>query len=100
MALSAPKGIPHIYLLRLKSGALYTGCTEDLEMRLREHEAGTACRTTAIDPPVSLDHFEAASDLLTARRREAQIKRWSRAKKEALIRGDLATLKRLSQSRD
>jgi putative endonuclease len=35
-----------------------------------------------------------------ARRREAQLKRWSRAKKEALIRSDFDHLRKLSQSRD
>jgi putative endonuclease len=39
---------------------------------------------------------EYASDL-EARQRERQIKRWTSAKKEALIAGDLATLKRLSK---
>jgi putative endonuclease len=34
-----------------------------------------------------------------ARRRENQIKRWSRAKKEALIRGDLQSLKALAKRR-
>jgi putative endonuclease len=35
-----------------------------------------------------------------ARRREAPLKRWSKAKKEALIRGDARSLKQLAKSRD
>jgi hypothetical protein len=44
--------------------------------------------------------FEAYPTFTAARRREAQLKRWSRAKKEALLRGDLVTLRALSQSRE
>jgi putative endonuclease len=35
-----------------------------------------------------------------ARKQEAQIKRWSRAKKEALVAGDMAKLRNLSKSRN
>jgi putative endonuclease len=34
-----------------------------------------------------------------ARKREAQIKRWTRAKKEALVAGDMNKLRQLSKSR-
>jgi putative endonuclease len=48
---------------------------------------------------MALLHQELFSTLAAARRREAQLKRWSRAKKEALIRNDHETLRHLSQSR-
>jgi len=35
-----------------------------------------------------------------ARKRESQIKRWSRAKKEALVAGDIVKLQKLSKSRN
>ena len=88
-----------VYILQLRSGVLYVGCSADCEARFREHKAGTACRTTALDPPVALRLVELHADFTTARRREAQLKKWSRAKKEALIAGDLARLKELSRSR-
>jgi putative endonuclease len=43
---------------------------------------------------------EVQPNFTSARRREAQIKRWSRAKKQALIKGDYALLQRLSRSHD
>ena len=88
-----------IYILRLSSGKLYSGATENLHARVGEHFQGTACRTTRIDPPIALLYSELFDTLGQARKRENQIKRWSRAKKEALISGDINRLKGLSRSR-
>ena len=88
------------YLLRLKSGRLYPGATTKLKSRLAAHFAGTACRTTKFDPPLAFVHTEEYATFPEARKREAQIKRWSRAKKEALVAGDGDQLKRLSRSHD
>ena len=88
-----------LYILRLKSGQLYIGSTTDLDGRIEEHKSGRACRTTQLDPPVDLLFSEVFRTFSEARRREAQIKRWSRAKKEALVSGDLAGLKQLAKSR-
>ena len=85
------------YLLRLKSGALYPGATADLPKRYQEHLKGRACRTTRLDPPVGLVYSETFSTFANARQRESQVKRWSRAKKEALAAGNLAKLKQLAK---
>ena len=87
------------YILRLKSGQLYIGSTTDLDQRYKDHCSGKACRTTQFDPPVSLVYSEELDAFSDARKREAQIKRWSRAKKEGLVSGDLTKLKDLSKSR-
>jgi putative endonuclease len=100
MVPSLSRGIPFVYILRLRSGNFYVGCSTDFEARFREHERGTACRTTAIDPPEALLFVEIQSDFRTARQRESQIKRWSRAKKQTLINGDYPLLQRLSESRE
>jgi predicted GIY-YIG superfamily endonuclease len=73
------------------------GTTNSLERRLREHERGLAGRTTSLDPPAGVLYSEVHPTLVSARRREVQLKRWSRAKKEALIRADLQSLKALAQ---
>ena len=88
-----------LYILRLKSSQLYIGSTTDLDQRYREHVAGKACRTTTIDPPVALLYSEDFETFSDARRREAQIKRWSRSKKEALVGGETQKLRELSKSR-
>jgi predicted GIY-YIG superfamily endonuclease len=88
------------YILRLRSGSLYPGATTNLDQRWRDHQRGQACRTTRLDPPMELVFQEQFETFSAARRREAQIKRWSAKKKAALVEGDLETLRRLSASHD
>lgn len=88
------------YILRLKSGKLYPGATTNLEQRWQDHKAATACRTTRYDPPIALVFHEEFGTFSEARRREAQIKRWSAKKKEALIAGNIAELRSLAASHD
>ena len=88
-----------LYVLRLRSGMFYAGATTDLDRRYEDHVRGIACRTTAVDPPAALVYSEEQRTLADARRREAQVKRWSRAKKEALFAGDKAALKQLARCR-
>jgi len=75
------------YLVRCADGSLYVGIATDLEERLREHNAGEGARYTARRKPVELVWSEHNTSRAAARSREAQIKRWSRAKKEALVGG-------------
>jgi putative endonuclease len=87
------------YILRLQSGSLYPGVTVDLKQRYEEHCSKRACRTTTLDPPVALVYSEEYETFSEARLRESQVKRWSRAKKEALVSGDLSSLRSLSKSK-
>jgi len=87
------------YILRLQSSSLYIGATKNLEKRYTEHCAGSAAKTTSLDPPISLVYSEEHDSFSKARQREAQVKRWSRAKKEALVAGDKDKLRTLSKSR-
>jgi putative endonuclease len=89
----------HFYILRLQSGALYIGATKDLEKRYERHLDGTGGGTTSSDPPDSLVYSEEHESFSNARKREAQVKRWTRAKKEALVAGDKEKLRALSKSR-
>jgi predicted GIY-YIG superfamily endonuclease len=88
------------YILRLRSGSLYIGSTKDLDQRSKDHFSGKACRTTMLDPPVKLVYSETFDDYTKAREREAQVKRWSRAKKEALVSRDRSRLRELAKSRE
>jgi putative endonuclease len=85
-------------MLRLKSGRLYPGATTDLDQRWLNHRSGRGGRTTAIDPPISMVYRESFESFSEARQREAQIKRWSTAKEEALVSGDLVRLRKLARS--
>ncbi len=85
------------YLLRLRSGRLYPGATTNLQQRLRDHQYGKGGRTTTLDPPVALAYQEQLATFVEARRREAQIKRWTTAKKDALACGKLDVLRQLAR---
>jgi len=89
-----------LYIFRLKSGSLYAGTTMNLDQRLQEHREGRACRTTSLDPPFELVFSEQHTTLGEARKREDQIKRWTRAKKKALVSGDMESLRKLAKSRE
>lgn len=84
-----------LYILRCVDGSLYIGHTSDSDARLGADNAGTAALFTRERRPVSIVYSELHSTTLSAIRRERQIKRWTRAKKEALIAGDRLLLKRL-----
>lgn len=94
------KGMTLVYFLRLRSGVIYVGSSTDLGQRLDDHLAGQACRTTQLNSPMSVLRIEACPTFPAARQREAQLKGWSRAKKVALILGDLRALSALSKSHE
>jgi len=73
-----------VYLLRCNDGSLYTGITNDLPRRLASHRSGKASAYTRSRLPVTLAYHEAAGNRGSALRREAAIKRLSRAEKIAL----------------
>jgi predicted GIY-YIG superfamily endonuclease len=82
-----------VYILRCADNSLYIGETNDLESRLRKHREGSACLFTTRRGPVLLAYSEAHATHDAALKRERQLKRWTRAKKEALIAGEFARLK-------
>lgn len=89
----------YVYMIRLQSGTFYVGSTHDVKARYLAHQQGKASRTTRLDPPVALLYTEPHPDFTTARRRETQLKHWTRAKKEALAQGNLEKLKHLAKRR-
>jgi putative endonuclease len=93
------KNIWLVYILECKDGSLYTGVTENLQRRLKEHQKKTS-HYTSYNPPVKVAYQESFQNKIDAEKREAQIKRWGRAKKLALIQGNFKKLQELSKSRD
>ena len=75
-----------VYILRCRDGSLYTGITTDPERRLAEHNSDRgAARYTRARRPVQMIYTEPAEDRAAASRREAAIKRLSRAEKLRLV---------------
>lgn len=75
-----------VYVLRCRTGHLYTGCTTDVERRVREHNAGTGSKFTRSRLPVSLVYKEEAGSRSEALRRERAIKAMARGEKLRLVR--------------
>ena len=76
----------YTYILANKSDTtLYIGVTNDLERRVTEHRSGTIPGFTQKYNCHKLVYFESFSDVEQAIAREKQLKKWSRAKKDALI---------------
>lgn len=89
-----------VYILKCSDGSYYTGVTSDLEKRLKQHEEGEFQYCYTFDKrPVQLMFYREFDDNLEAIAFEKRVKGWSRAKKEALISGDIAKLKELSRSK-
>src|SRR5688572_14301304 len=87
----------YIYILRCADNALYVGQTADIALRLTKHTDGSASAFTAKRRPVELVYLEPHPTVKSASKRERQLKRWTRAKKEALIAGDLGPEATLGQ---
>ena len=90
----------HVYILRCADGSYYTGHTDNLEKRMAEHQAGAIPGCYTHDKrPVHLSFAQNFPTREEALASEMQIKRWSRAKKEALMANDWGRLQQLSKSR-
>lgn len=87
-----------MYILRCSNGSYYIGSTNNLDLRLAQHQSGEGANHTKKFALVELVFFEEFSRIDQAFYREKQIQKWSRAKKEALISGSLEELVRLSKS--
>lgn len=90
----------HAYILRCQDDTFYVGSTSDISRRVKEHIAGKGGAYTRTRIPVELVYQEAFPDRSSAQQREAQVKRWTRSKKEALISHNHELLRELSRSRD
>jgi len=73
-----------VYMLRCKDGSIYTGITNDVKDRVREHNTGQGAKYTASRSPVTLIFQEKHPDKSSAFKREIQIKRWSKKRKETV----------------
>jgi putative endonuclease len=75
----------YVYILASRSRRLYTGVTNDLHRRLREHREGSTGSFTTRYHIDRLVYFESTSDVRAAIAREKEIKAWSRQKRIRLI---------------
>jgi len=88
-----------VYIPRCADGHYYVGSTRgSLERRVAQHDAGIYGGYTFSRRPVALMFDQEFANITDAIAMERRLKGWSRAKKEALIRGDFHDLPRLAKS--
>ena len=86
----------YLYILQCDQVSYYTGITSNLSRRFIEHAQKESFYTKRFST-VKLVYHECFASRLEARKREVQIKGWTRSKKEALINGNIKILKQLSK---
>ena len=88
-----------VYMLKCADDSYYVGHTDDLEMRLGQHQAATFPGYTHKRRPVSLVYSAELPTRIEALEAERRIKGWSRAKKAALIEGDWEKISALARKK-
>jgi putative endonuclease len=86
----------YMYILECCDGSYYTGSTNNLKRRIKQHQSGEGANHTKKRLPVKLVYFEVYNRIDLAFQREKQVQRWRREKKEALIMGAVELLPELA----
>ncbi|AKP53313.1 GIY-YIG nuclease family protein [Cyclobacterium amurskyense] len=87
-----------LYILECADGTYYTGSTNNLDVRLEQHQNGEGANHTKKRLPVKLIYSEEYQRIDDAYYREKQVQGWSRKKKEALINGKHELLPHLAKN--
>ena len=87
----------YMYILRCADGSYYVGSTRDIMTRLRQHQAGEGAEYTRRRLPVALSFVQPCESIVQAYWFEKKVQNWSRAKREALINGELHLLPGLAK---
>jgi len=88
-----------MYILKCADGSYYVGSARNLELRFAQHQSGKGSRYTSGRLPVDLVYGEEYARISDAYYREKQVQNWGRAKREALINGNLEVLPPLAKKK-
>jgi putative endonuclease len=75
-----------VYILRTSSNTLYTGQTNNLEKRLKEHKEKRGARYMKYFESFEFIYSESFKSRSEAMKRETELKKWPRKRKETLIK--------------
>jgi len=90
-----------VYILLCSDGSYYTGVTANLTKRIKQHNQGSNRNSYVFNRrPFILVYSDQFTTAYKAIKREKQIKGWSRAKKKALICGNIKLLEALSKCKN
>ena len=92
--------LSYVYILKCSDNTYYTGITSNLNRRILEHQSGKNLDAyTYSRRPLALVFYAEFTDINLAIAKEKQIKKWSRAKKEALINNEFERLPNLAKKK-
>ncbi|MBE9490261.1 MAG: GIY-YIG nuclease family protein [Bacteroidetes bacterium] len=92
--------IYYIYILKCSDKKYYTGFTSNIYKRIQDHKTGTHLNSyTFSRRPLDLVFYAEFTNVNIAIETEKQIKKWSKAKKEALINGEFEKLINLAKKK-
>ena len=75
----------YTYIVRCRDGSLYTGWTNNLEKRIKDHNSGRGAKYTKSRRPVLMAYYEEFATKEEAMRREWEIKQLKRQEKQDLV---------------
>ena len=92
----------YVYIIKCSDNTYYTGMTNNINRRWQEHCYGQENKNayTYKRKPLELVFYETFNDVEQAFKYERKLKKWSKAKKEALIQKNWDKLKTLSECRN
>jgi putative endonuclease len=92
--------VSYVYILKCSDKTYYTGVTSNLSKRILEHMSGKYIGSYTYNRrPVKLVFYAEFTDIRIAIDHEKKIKKWSKAKKEALIHGEYEKLPNLAKKK-
>lgn len=74
----------YLYMLRCADDTIYTGISIDVQARIDKHNSGRGAKYTSTRLPVRLIYYESQPDQSSAMKREVEVKKWGRKRKENL----------------
>ena len=83
-AMTKPKTKWYLYLVRCADDTIYTGISIDVEARIDKHNSGRGAKYTQARLPVRLIYSESQPNRISAMKREIEVKKWGRKRKENL----------------
>ena len=90
----------HFYILECTGSRFYVDSCKNLDQRFKAHTESTGAGFTKKHKPLRIAYSEIFPTRAAAMAREAQVKKWSQAKNQALVTGNMKLLKQLSKSND
>lgn len=92
--------VSYVYILKCSDSTYYTGVTSNLSKRILEHKGGIHKNSYTYNRrPIELVFYSEFTDINLAIEKEKQIKKWSKAKKEALINEAYDSLPNLAKKK-